>query len=65
MNNSDMELEFAAHVLVGLGETAEEDLYKSFDAVMLELLVVVSMHDLFEYELSVLKFTASVIIPVD
>ena len=46
MNNSDMELEFAAHVLVVLGETAEDGLYKSFEDVMLEFLVGVSALDL-------------------
>ena len=46
MNNSDMELEFAAHVLVVLEETADDGLYKSFEDVRLEFLVGVSALDL-------------------
>ena len=68
MNNSDMELEFAAHVLVVLGETAEDGLYKSFEDVMFEFLVGVSALDLLAKEafrLSVLKLIASEIIPFD
>ena len=46
INNSDMELEFAVHVLVGFGETPEDDLYGSFDAIALLFLLSVSTHDL-------------------